>query len=93
MKMTVFWAVALCSLIEIDCHFRGAHSLHHQDNHPEHFNSINVHKTQEVTEQVCGVHHKTVEKVCNEASISSSDNLLLLPGKNMKEDMLQTSRI
>jgi hypothetical protein len=93
MKMTVFRDVALCSLIEVDHHFRGAYSLYYQVNHPEHFNSINVHKTQEVSEQVCGVHHATVQKVCNEAFISSSGNLLLLPGKYMKENMLQTSMI
>jgi hypothetical protein len=31
MKMTVFWDVALCSLVEIDRRFRGAYCLHHQD--------------------------------------------------------------
>jgi hypothetical protein len=31
MKMTIFWHVAQCSLIEIDQHFRGAYYLHHQD--------------------------------------------------------------
>jgi hypothetical protein len=30
MKITVFWDVALCSLVEIDRCFRGAHCLHHQ---------------------------------------------------------------
>jgi hypothetical protein len=29
-KMTVFWYVALCSLVEIDRHFRGAYCLHHK---------------------------------------------------------------
>jgi hypothetical protein len=31
MKMTVFWDVALCSLVEIDQSFRGAYCLHHQN--------------------------------------------------------------
>jgi hypothetical protein len=30
MKMTVFWHVAKCSLVEIRRHFRGTHCLHHQ---------------------------------------------------------------
>jgi hypothetical protein len=30
MKMTVFWNVAPCSLVEIDRRFRGAYYLHHQ---------------------------------------------------------------
>jgi hypothetical protein len=31
MKMTVFWDVVPCSLLEIDRRFRGAYCLHHQD--------------------------------------------------------------
>jgi hypothetical protein len=30
MKMTVFWDVAPCGLVEVDRHFRGAYCLHHQ---------------------------------------------------------------
>jgi hypothetical protein len=30
MKLTVFWDVALCSLVEVYRRFRGAYSLHHQ---------------------------------------------------------------
>jgi hypothetical protein len=30
MKMTVFWNVASCSVIEIDRRFRGASCLHHK---------------------------------------------------------------
>jgi hypothetical protein len=30
MKMTVFWDVAPCSLVQINQHFRGAYCLHHQ---------------------------------------------------------------
>jgi hypothetical protein len=30
MKMAVFWDVALCSLVEIDLSFKGAHCFHHQ---------------------------------------------------------------
>jgi hypothetical protein len=30
MKMTALWDTALCSLAEIDQHFRGAYCLHHQ---------------------------------------------------------------
>jgi hypothetical protein len=30
LKMTVFWGVAPCSLVEIDRHFRGAYCLYHQ---------------------------------------------------------------
>jgi hypothetical protein len=30
MKMTAFWDIAPCSLIEVDRHFRGAYCLHHQ---------------------------------------------------------------
>jgi hypothetical protein len=30
MKMTVFWNVAQCSLVEIDRRFRGDYCLHHQ---------------------------------------------------------------
>jgi hypothetical protein len=29
-KMTVFWNVAPCNLVEIDRRFRGAYCLHHQ---------------------------------------------------------------
>jgi hypothetical protein len=31
-KMTAFWDVALCSLVEVDQHFRGVYCLHH---HPD----------------------------------------------------------
>jgi hypothetical protein len=31
MKMTVFCDIALCSLVEVDQHFSGAHCLHDQD--------------------------------------------------------------
>jgi hypothetical protein len=30
MKMTVFWGVVLCSVVEIGRCFRGAYCLHHQ---------------------------------------------------------------
>jgi hypothetical protein len=30
LKMAVFWDAALCSLIEINRHFRGAYCLHRQ---------------------------------------------------------------
>jgi hypothetical protein len=30
MKMTAFWDIAPCSLVEVDRHFRGAYCLHHQ---------------------------------------------------------------
>jgi outer membrane phospholipase A len=30
MKMSAFWDIALCSLIEVDQHFRGAYCLHHR---------------------------------------------------------------
>jgi hypothetical protein len=30
MKMTAFWDVAPCDLVEIDQRFRGAYCLHHQ---------------------------------------------------------------
>jgi hypothetical protein len=30
MKITVFWDVAPCSLVEVDRRFRGAYFLHHQ---------------------------------------------------------------
>jgi hypothetical protein len=30
MKMTAFWDIALCSLVEVDQLFRGAYCLHHQ---------------------------------------------------------------
>jgi hypothetical protein len=29
-KMAVFWDVSPCSLVDIDCHFRGAYCLYHQ---------------------------------------------------------------
>jgi hypothetical protein len=31
-KIVAFWDVVLCSLMEVDWHFRGAHCLHHQGN-------------------------------------------------------------
>jgi hypothetical protein len=31
LKMTVFWDVVSCRLVEIDRRFRGAYCLHHQD--------------------------------------------------------------
>jgi hypothetical protein len=30
MKMITFWDTVLCSLVEVDSHFRGAYCLHHQ---------------------------------------------------------------
>jgi hypothetical protein len=30
MQMTAFWDIALCGLVEIDRHVRGAYCLHHQ---------------------------------------------------------------
>jgi hypothetical protein len=32
-KMAVFWDVALCSLVDTDCCFRGAYYLHHLGDH------------------------------------------------------------
>jgi hypothetical protein len=29
MKLTVFWDIAQCSLVEVDRHFRGAYCLNH----------------------------------------------------------------
>jgi hypothetical protein len=34
-KMTVFWDVAPCSLVEIERRFRGAYCLLHQAHHPD----------------------------------------------------------
>jgi hypothetical protein len=34
MKMTVFWDVALCSLVEVYQRFRGACCLHHRGDQP-----------------------------------------------------------
>jgi SNF family Na+-dependent transporter len=31
-EMTALWNIALCSLVEVDRHFRGAYCLHHQGN-------------------------------------------------------------
>jgi hypothetical protein len=31
MKMTAFWDVAPCSLVEVDRRFRGVYCLHYQD--------------------------------------------------------------
>jgi hypothetical protein len=33
LKMTAFWDIAPCNVVEIDRHFRGAYCLHH---HPDH---------------------------------------------------------
>jgi hypothetical protein len=30
MNIKVFWDIALCSLVDVDQHFRGAYFLHHQ---------------------------------------------------------------
>jgi hypothetical protein len=35
MKMTVYWDVAPCSLLDIDRRFRGAYCLHQQSDKPE----------------------------------------------------------
>jgi hypothetical protein len=52
---------------------------------PEHFSNINVHKTQEITAKAYGVHHSTVQKVCNESFNSSSDNQVFAsPRKSYK---------
>jgi hypothetical protein len=42
MKMTVFWDVALCSLLETDRRFRSANCLHHQTYRPGDGGGINV---------------------------------------------------
>jgi hypothetical protein len=56
---------------------------------PEHFSNINVHKTQEITAKACGVHRSTVQKVCNEAFNSSSDNQVFAsPRKPYKKNMM-----
>jgi hypothetical protein len=48
---------------------------------PEHFSNINVHKTQEITVKACGVHHSTVQNICNDAFNSCQTiKYLLLPG-------------
>jgi hypothetical protein len=52
---------------------------------PEHFSNTNVHKSQEITVKACGVHSSTVQKVCNEAFNSSSDNQVFAsPRKSYK---------
>jgi hypothetical protein len=33
MKVTAFWDMALCSLVEVDRRFRGAYCLHRQGDH------------------------------------------------------------
>jgi hypothetical protein len=33
MKLTVFWDAAAYSMVETDCHFRSAYSLHHHHHH------------------------------------------------------------
>jgi hypothetical protein len=35
MKITVFWDVAACCLVDIGRHFRGAYCLHHEDYLPD----------------------------------------------------------
>jgi hypothetical protein len=35
MKMTVFWDVASCGLVEVYQHFSGACCLHHQGDHDQ----------------------------------------------------------
>jgi hypothetical protein len=53
---------------------------------PEHFSNINVHKTQEITVKACGVHHSTLQKVCNEAFNSLSDNQVFVsPRKPLEQ--------
>jgi hypothetical protein len=43
-KMTAFWDMASCNLIETDWHFRGAYCLYHQgDDFPE--TSVYFHET------------------------------------------------
>jgi hypothetical protein len=41
-------------------------------------NNIDVHKTQEITAEACGVHHSTVQKICSEAFIYSLDNIVFV---------------
>jgi hypothetical protein len=51
---------------------------------PKYF-SINVHKTQEITARACGIHRRTVQKVCNQSFNSSSDNQVFTsPRKSYK---------
>jgi hypothetical protein len=40
---------------------------------PEEAESINFHKAQELTAKACGVHRRTVQRVCSEAFNSASD--------------------
>jgi hypothetical protein len=52
---------------------------------PEHLNNTSLHKIQDITVKACGVHHSTVHKICNETSISSSDNkIYAYPRKTYK---------
>jgi hypothetical protein len=57
---------------------------------PEHFSNINVHKTQEITVKTCGVHHSTVQKVCNESFNSLSDNQVFA---SLRKPLQQTQKV
>jgi hypothetical protein len=46
---------------------------------PEEAESINFHKAQELTSKACGVHRRTVQRVCSEVFNSASDTELLVP--------------
>jgi hypothetical protein len=43
MKMTAYWDIAPCSLVEVDRRFRGAYSLYHQDDRaPPHDSNVYI---------------------------------------------------
>jgi hypothetical protein len=41
---------------------------------PERLSAVSLHKTQDVTAKTCGIQRSIVQKICNEAFISSSDS-------------------
>lgn len=46
---------------------------------PKEAESINFHKAQELTAKACGVHRRTVQRVCSEVFNSASDTEIFVP--------------
>jgi hypothetical protein len=78
MKMTVFWYIAPCSLVEIDRRFRGAYCLHNQGSAP----------TRRNIPEGCHVHTRCRENLKSHSVTSKFDVGLIIVQKTRSGDRL-----